>query len=50
LELQGNYNTSERETCVTMEVETEVQNKKIDPETISKTPDQTIATISRAQK
>ena len=33
-----------------MEVETEVQNEKIDPEVISKTPDGTAATISRAQK
>ena len=33
-----------------MEVETEVQNQKIDPEAISKTPDGTTATISRAQK
>jgi len=37
-------------TYVTMEVETEVRNEKIDPETISKTPDRTTATISRAQK
>jgi len=50
LELQDNDNTSERETYVTMEVETEVQNKKIDPEAISKTPDGTTATISRTQK
>ena len=33
-----------------MEVETEVQNQKIDPEAISKTPDGTTAAISRAQK
>jgi hypothetical protein len=33
-----------------MEVETEVQNQKIDPEVISKTHDGTTATISRAQK
>jgi len=33
-----------------MEVETEVQNKKIDQEAISKTPDGTTATSSRAQK
>ena len=33
-----------------MEVETEVQNKKIDPEEISKTRDRTTAAISRAQK
>jgi len=33
-----------------MEVETEVQNKKIDPEAISKTPDGTTATVSRARK
>jgi hypothetical protein len=33
-----------------MEVETEVQNEKIVPEAISKTPDGTTATISRAQK
>ena len=51
LELQGNDNTSETETYVTMEVETEFQNeKKIDPEAFSKTPDGTTATISRAQK
>jgi len=50
LELQGNDNTSETETYVTMEVETAVQNQKIDPEAISKTPDRTTATISRAQK
>ena len=50
MELQGNDNTSETETYITMEVETEVQNKKIDPEVISKTPDGTTVTISRAQK
>jgi len=50
LELQGNDDTSETETYVTMEVETEVQNKKIDPEAISKTPEGTTANISRAQK
>jgi len=50
LQSQGNDNTSEAETYVTMEVETEVQNQKIDPEAISKTPDGTTATISRAQK
>jgi len=50
LELQGNDNTSETETYVTMEVETEVQNEKMDPEAFSKTPDGTTATISRAQK
>ena len=50
MELQGNDNTSETETYVTMEVETEVQNKKIDPEAISKTADGKTATISRAQK
>jgi len=33
-----------------MEVETEVQNKKIDPEAISKTPDGATAAISRVQK
>jgi len=33
-----------------MEVETEVQNKKLDPEAISNTPDGTTAAISRAQK
>ena len=33
-----------------MEVETEVQNNKIDPEAISKPPDGTTANISRAQK
>ena len=50
LDLQGNDNTSEKETYVTLEVETEVQNQKIDSEAISKTPDGTTATISRAQK
>jgi hypothetical protein len=50
LELQGNDNTIETETYVTMEVETEVQNEKIDPEAFSKTPDETTATISRAGK
>ena len=50
MELQGNDDTSETETYVTMEVETEVQNKKIDPETICKTPDRATATVSRAQK
>jgi len=50
LELQGNDNTSETKTCVTREVETEVQNQKIDPEAISKTPDSTTVTISIAQK
>ena len=51
MELQGNDNTSETETYVTiMEVETEVQYQKIDLEAISKTPDGTTATISRAQK
>jgi len=49
LELLVNGNTSETETYVTMEVETEVQNKKLDPEAISKIPDGTTATISRAQ-
>ena len=38
LELQGNDNTSETETYVTMKVETKVQNEKIDPEAFSKTP------------
>jgi len=33
-----------------MELETEIQNQKIDPEAISKTPDGTTAAISRAQK
>ena len=33
-----------------MEVETEFQNEKIDPEAFSETPDETTATISRAQK
>ena len=34
-----------------MDVETEVQNeKKMDPEAFSKTPDGTTATISRTQK
>jgi len=50
LELQGNDDTSETETYVTMEVETEVQNQKIYPEAISKTSHGTTATISRAQK
>jgi len=50
LELQGDDNTSETETYVTMEVETEVQNQKIDPEAISKTTDGTTTTISRTQK
>jgi len=50
LELQGNDNTSATETYVTTEVETEVQSKKIDSEAISKTPDGTTATISRAHK
>jgi len=50
LELKGNDNTSETETYVTMEVETEVQNQNIDPEAISRTPDGTTATINRAQK
>jgi hypothetical protein len=49
-ELQGNDNTNETETYVTMDVETEVQNKKIDPEAFSKTPNMTTATNSRAQK
>jgi len=50
LELQGNDNTSETETYVTMEVETKVQNKKIDPEAFSKTPEGTTATTCTAQK
>jgi len=50
LELEDNDNISERETYVTMEVETEVQNEKMDPEAFSKTLDGTTATISRAQK
>jgi hypothetical protein len=50
LELQGNDNTNETETYVTMEVETEVQNEKIDTQAFSKTPNMTTATISRAQK
>ena len=50
LELQGNDNTNETETYVTMEVETEFQNKKMDAEAFSKTPDGITATISRAQK
>jgi hypothetical protein len=37
LELQGNDNTSESETYITMEVETEVQKGKIDTEAFSKT-------------
>jgi hypothetical protein len=32
LELQGNDNTKETETYVTMKVETEVQNKETDAE------------------
>jgi len=47
---QGNDNTSETENYVTMEVETEVQNQKIYPEAISKTPDRTTASIKGAQK
>jgi hypothetical protein len=35
LELQGNDNTNEAETNVTMELETEVQNEKIHPEAFS---------------
>jgi hypothetical protein len=50
LELQGNDNINETETYVTMEVETEVQNEKIDPEAFSKTPNMPTATIRRAQK
>jgi len=50
LELQGNDNTSATETYVTMGVETEVQNRKIHPEAIAKTPEGTTATISRAQE
>jgi len=50
LELQGNDNTSETETYITMEVESGVQNQIIDPVAFSKTPDRTTATISRAQK
>ena len=50
LELQGNDNTSATEPYVTMKVENEVQNQKIDPKAIFKTPDGTTATISRAQK
>jgi hypothetical protein len=50
LELQGNDNVSETETNEKMEVETEVQNEKVDPEAFSKTPDLTTATVSRAQK
>jgi len=48
--LQGDDNTNETETYVTMEVKTEVQNKTIDPEAISKPPDGTTATISRTKK
>ena len=48
--MPGNDNTSETETYVTMEVETQAQNKNLDPEAISKRPDGTTATISRAQK
>jgi len=50
LELQVNDNSSETGTYIPMEVETEVQNKKIDPETISKTRDRITATVSRAHK
>ena len=50
LELQGNDNTSETENYVTMQVETEVQKEKMDPEAFSITPDGITATISRAQK
>ena len=49
LELQGTDNKNETETYVTMEVETEVRNVKIDPEAFSKTLAGTTATISRAQ-
>jgi len=42
--------TSETGTYVTIDVETEVQNQKLDPEAISKTPDRTTAAVSRAQK
>jgi hypothetical protein len=45
-----NDNTSETETNVTLKVDTEVQNGKIDPEAFYKIPDGTTATISRAQK
>jgi len=47
LELQGNDDTSETETCVTMEVETEVQNKKIDPEGLEEQPKKMKATSSK---
>ena len=50
LEFQGNDNKSETENYVTMEVETEFQNENMDPETFSKTPDETTVTISRAEK
>ena len=50
LELQVTDNTSETETYVTMGVETEVQNEKIDPEVFSEIPSGTNATVSRAQK
>jgi len=50
LELQGNDNTSATENYVTMEVETKVQNQKIDPKAIFKTPDGATATIGIAQK
>jgi len=50
LEFQGNDNTSETENYVTMEVETEVQNENMDPETFSETPDEITATISKAEK
>jgi len=50
LQLQSNDNTGETETYVTMEVETEVQNEKMNPEIFSKTPDGTTVTISTAKK
>ena len=50
LELQGNDNPSATGNYVTMEVQTEDQNKKIVPETFSKTPDGATASISIAEK
>ena len=50
LELQGNDNTSETETYVTIQVETEVQNEEMDPEAISETPDGTTAISAELKK
>jgi hypothetical protein len=48
--MKGNDNRNKRETNVTMEVEAENQSEKIDQKASSKTPNMTIATISRVQK